>query len=391
MPVMHRPATTVTFWLVFGMSTLENTAFNATSPVIARYVTDGFGANPAAAGAIAALAPLSSLVWQPLAGHAADRYGYRRIGMIGALVALAGFLLTLLTTLGPPVLALAALGRVLIGGGGASVATIATAWVVATTPRQIRGRALSIYGLSVWIGFAAGPVIGENAYQASGFAAVWLAGAVLLVLTLFCVVFATEPPRGEPAGAMTLRGLGAVIADVSRPGIVAATAWAGEAVIVIYLVAMLEERGMPTNGLFGAASLFPVFAVCLIASRLLFSRLTDTVAPRRVAVGGLLGICAGLLILSVAQTFWLAALAAGLLGLVFAPMYPALTLLATDPLSPERRAVGLGVFSSYTSLGLAVGPFLGGFVDSWFGLPWVFVVAAALQLAALPALPRTPQ
>ncbi|MBT0773601.1 MFS transporter [Kineosporia sp. J2-2] len=384
---MRRPATTVTFWLVFGASTLENATFNGTSPVIARFVTGSFGASPAAAGVIAALAPLSSLVWQPIAGHAADRYGYRLVGVAGAVAALAGFLLTLLTTVGPQTLALAGLGRILIGGGGASVATVATAWVVATSPRASRGQALSIFGLSVWIAFALGPVIGENVYQTSGFAAVWLVFAAMTAAMLFCVAFAVEPVRPEPAGAMTLSGLREVVSTVSRPGVVAAAAWAGQAVITTYLVVLLESRGLATDGWFGAASLFPVFAVCLIASRVLFSRLTDTTPPRPIAIGGLLGITAGLLILSATSSFWTAALGAALLGFVYAPMYPALTLLASDGLPADHRAVGLGVFSSFTALGMAAGQFMGGFVDEWLGLGWVFVVTAALQLLALPALP----
>jgi len=385
---MPRPATTPTFWLVFAASTLENTAFNGSSPVIARFVTQSFGSGQAAAGVLAALAPLSSLIFQPLAGHAADRFGYRRTAVAGACAAFAGFLLTLLSTIGPHLVVVAASGRLLIGGGGAGLATVTSAWVVATTDREVRGQALSIYGLSVWIAFAVGPVIGENVYQTQGFPAVWLTFSGLMLIAMACVAFALEPADRIPAGAMTLSGLREVIVQVSRPGAVATAAWSGQAVLTTYLVELLEDRGLPSDGLLGAASLFPVFAICLIASRLLFGRLSDTVPPHRLAVGGLLGTTAGLLILAVSTSFWTAALGCALLGFVYAPMYPALTLLATDPLSAQHRAMGLGVFSSYTSLGLAIGPLVGGVVATWWGLSWVFVVTAGIALLALPALPR---
>lgn len=387
-PVMSRPASTPTFWLLFCASTLENAAFNGSSPVIARFVTESFGAGPAAAGMLAALAPLSSLIFQPLAGHAADRFGYRRIGILGALAGCCGFLLTLLTTIGPPLFAVAALGRLLIGGGGAGLGTITTAWVVATTPREVRGQALSIYGLSVWIAFAVGPVIGENVYQNEGFPAVWVIFSGLLLLTTGCVALSVEPVGGAPAGHMTMSGLGAAIRLVSRPGAVAAAAWAGQAVLSTYLVELLAGRGLPPDGIVGAATLYPVFAACLIGSRLLFGKIADTVPPRRIAVGGLLGITVGLLVIAGSDSFWSAAFGAALLGFVYAPMYPALTLLATDPLPAEHRAMGLGVFSSFTSLGLAIGPLIGGLVATWWGLGWVFAVAAGIALIALPALPR---
>jgi MFS family permease len=372
----------VTFWLVFVASSLECTAFSATAPVIPRYVERTFDGGPAAVGLLVALAALTSLVVQPLAGYAADRLGYRRIAMLGCVLAIAGMALTVLVVALPST----GLGRILFGAGGASLATATGAWVAASVPHEQRGRAFSIYGLSVWIGLALGPVVGENVFQGAGFTAVWLVCGGLMVVALGAVVLAREPehPRHVPgAAARELPSWASVVVAVSRPGTVAALAWSGEAVLVTYLVLHLEERGLPTSGVLGAASIFTVFAASVVASRLVLSRLVDRIDPRHTSAASLVLIGTGLLTLAFTSTFWLAAACALLLGFAFAPLYPSLVLLVTDRLDPARRATGLGTFNSFTSLGLASGGFVGGIVSGWWGAEWAFVIAAAAQLVAV--------
>lgn len=372
----------VTFWLVFLASTLECTAFSATAPVIPRYVERTFDGGPTAVGLLVSLAALTSLVVQPFAGYAADRLGYRRIAMLGCALAIAGMALTL------SVVALPAtgIGRIMFGAGGASLATATGAWVAASVPTDQRGRAFSIYGLSVWIGLALGPVLGENVYQGAGFRAVWIACGALMIVALASIVVAREPshaPAPHEAVPRELPPWTSVLMTVSRPGAVAALAWSGEAVLVTYLVLHLEDKGLPTSGVLGAASVFTVFAASVVASRLVLSRVVDRVDPRQTTAASLAAIGVGLLILSVTGTFWLAAACAVLLGCAFAPLYPSLVLLVSERLDPARRATGLGTFNSFTSIGMAGGGFVGGLVSGWWG-PWsAFVIAAAAQAVAI--------
>lgn len=372
----------VTFWLVFIASTLENTAFSATAPVIPRYVGRVFDGGPATVGLLVSLAAMTSLVIQPFAGYAADRLGYRRIAMLGAVLAIAGMALTIAFVALPSTGA----GRIIFGAGGASLSTATGAWVAASVPHEQRGRAFSIYGLSVWIGLALGPVLGENVYQGAGFTAVWFACGGLMTVALVALACAKEPPRvavGPGAPAREMPSWISVVAVVSRPGTVAALAWSGEAVLVTFLVLHLEDRGLPTSGVLGAASIFTVFAASVVTSRLVLSRLVDKVDPRRTSAVSLVAIGVGLLMVSVAGSFWLAAVCAVLLGFAYAPLYPSLVLLVTERLDPARRATGLGTFNSFTSFGMACGGFVGGVVSGWWG-PWsAFVVAAAAQLVAV--------
>ena len=72
-----------------------------------------------------------------------------------------------------------------------------------------------------------------------------------------------------------------------------------------------------------------------------------------------------------------------LLGLGFAPLFPALALLATERLNPDERGSGIGVFSSFMDAGMAVGSILGGVMVAAIGAGGTFGIVAAAQLVAI--------
>lgn len=96
-----------------------------------------------------------------------------------------------------------------------------------------------------------------------------------------------------------------------------------------------------------------------------------------------MALTVGLVILGIAGTFWAAALGAALIGVGFSPLYPSLTMLATRELRPQDRALGLGLFSSFTSIGYGGGALVGGLVLAVTSSMWAFLLVAGMQLVAL--------
>jgi predicted MFS family arabinose efflux permease len=257
------------------------------------------------------------------------------------------------------------------------------AWVVELAPLPQRGRALGIFGVSVWVGLAAGPQIGQWLVAEGGYAALWLGCGGL---GLLCAAVLTRTRRqtavGRPAISSNAGGGAGLARLVARPGVASAIAWSGEGTVLAFLTEHLEGRGLPAAGLTGAASVFTVFAVSVIAARLALARLVDRVGAVRTAAAALLVVGAGLAVLAVASTFSVAAAGALLLGLGFAPLYPALALLATAEIPDERRAQGIGIFSAYMDAGIAGGAALGGLVVAWLGTEAALLTVAAAQLVA---------
>ena len=372
------------FWLLFLASTVVHIGFSASTPLLPRFVEDVFEADPVTIGAVVAAMPVVSLLTQPVAGVAADRFGYRRLCVAGSLTASIGMFLAAVATSVPVV----GLSRVVFGAGDAAALTGLMAWIIAGAKPTARGRALSLFGVSVWIGVSIGPLIGETIYQSSGFRAVWTVCSILLLIAVAATLLASSPETdGEhsldshsPAGSREWRAIGRAIA---RPSTVAALVWGAQGVLFAYLVLHLESRGMRTDGPTGAAAVFTVFALSVIVARVLLGSVPDRLGAMTSARYALIFHAVALIVLTVASSFPVAALGAVLLGIAFAPLYPALVMLAVQDLDSSKRGTGLGGFNALSSLGLAVGSFAGGVLSGWWGEWSALTAAAACQVLAL--------
>lgn len=378
---------TVPFWLIFAASTLSGITNSASTPLIPVYVTEVLGSGTELAGAIISVAAVASMLSMPVAGVLGDRVGYRVIAVIGSVVATAAMIL--LATV--PTLWGAGLSRILFGLGSSAAVTLLMAWLVTMAPARQRGKALSIYGLSVWIGLALGPPLGTAVDAVTEPRVVFVLCAALELLTGVLILFLPRvvrpvahpdaPPR--PRGA---RALWRAFQAVWTPGVVAAAAWCGEGLMLGFLIVHLGSVGVPAAGITGAASVFAVFAVSVIVARLFLASLPDRLGPLRATAISLVTLTAGLITLAVATDFWIASAGASLIGIGFSPLYPSLTMLATRGLHPENRALGLGLFSSFTSIGYGGGAVIGGAVIAAATSMWAFLLVAGMQLLALAVL-----
>jgi predicted MFS family arabinose efflux permease len=366
------------FWWIFASSTCLCLVGGASAPLLARYALDDLGASPSVVGLVVGSSSIAAIALRPLLGALADRFGLRRISVIGSVtLALGVIVLMLARSVGP-----GTAGRMISGLSTAAANTALMAWVIGLVPLEQRGRALGIFGVSIWVGLAAGPQIGQTLVSLGGYSALWIGCGVLGLASAGCVLRA-RPPRietrapGPPHHPLHLLRL------VARPGAASAIAWAGEGLILTFLVVHLEGRGIPAGGLTGAASVFTVFAVSVIGARIASANLVDRVGAVRTAAVALVTVGAGLGTLAVAGSFAVAALGGVLLGFGFAPLFPALALLATERLRPEERGSGVGIFSAFMDAGIAAGSVLGGVMVATIGSGAAIGVVAVSQLGAL--------
>lgn len=378
---------TAPFWLVFAASTLGGITNSASTPLIPVYVGEVLGGGVNLAGGIISLAAAASMLAMPIAGLLGDRYGYRLIAVVGSVIAT----LALVMIVAVPTLWGASLSRILFGLGSSAATTLIMTWLVASAPPGQRGRGLSIYGLSVWIGLALGPQIGTAVNALADARAVFAVCAVLELFSGVLIVLLPRAPKpaprpDAPPRPRGPRGAWRAFVAVWAPGVVAAAAWCGEGLMLGFLIIHLSGTGIPATGITGAASVFAVFAVSVIVARLFLASLPDRIGPLRATAISLIALTAGLATLALAGNFWVAAAGAALIGIGFSPLYPSLTMLATRGLHPENRALGLGLFSSFTSIGYGGGAVIGGAVIASAPSMWAFLIVAALQLIALAVL-----
>jgi MFS family permease len=380
------------FWFVFAASTLCGIANSASTPVISRYVENVLDGSAALGGFIVSLSAFVSIAAQLIAGVASDRYGFKRVAIVCGVVGISGFVIMIASvTVGGAIAS-----RVLFGGGNAAVATALMAWIVASIEPSHRGRALSVFGISVWLGLSIGPQVGESVLHSFGFEAVWIACILLQFAAIIFTVpiadrsgLAYRPIATEPEAPGTWK---VVLFVVARPGIVAAMAWSAEGFMLAFLIVHLTNNGLEPEGLMGAASVFTVFAIVVITTRIIFGGLVDRIGPVITARVSLGLLTVGMLIFAFASTFPVAAIGALFMGTGFSPLYPALTMLATETLPSSRKASGVGLFSAFTSVGYASGALLGGVIADVFSEETSFITIACLLVIAIFVVrhPRAP-
>jgi MFS family permease len=382
---------TLPFWVMFSVSTLGGISNSAATPTIPPYVAAYLGGGAELSGLLVSLSAITSIVAMPLGGHLADRHGYRLVAMSG--ITLSAASLALMAAV--PTLAAAVASRLLFGLGNAAAMALTLTWLVAIAPPTQRGKALSIFGLSVWLGLAAGPQVATTVATLTEPRVVFAVcvAVELTVLALFTLLPqptpSTAPSVTSPIPIVGPRGIAAVwevLRAVWVPGVAAAAAWCGEGLMLAFLIVHLGAAGIPATGFFGGASVFGVFAASVIVARLALARMPDRLGPLRSAAISLVLLCGGLVVLAIADEFAVAATGAALMGVGFSPLYPSLTMLAARGLRSRNRALGLGLFASFTSIGFGSGALLGGLVLAATSSAWAFLIVAGLQLAALAVL-----
>ena len=374
------------FWWIFAASTCLTLVNGAAAALLARYAIQDLGATAGTVGLLVGSSSVVAIVLRPVLGSLADRYGLRRVTALGGVslafgLILLAFAVSVATGTG---------ARLMMGLSTAAATTALLAWVVALVPGEQRGRAFGIFGVSVWAGLAAGPQLGEALVSLGGYHALWIGCAILGLISSACAMRAQAPrievePDRPPRHPLHLLKL------IARPGAASLIAWSGEGMTVTFLVVTLEGRGLPAGGLTGAVSVFTVFAISVIVTRLLLSGLVDRFGPAPSAAAALFAIGLGLGTLAIAHSFPVAALGGVLLGLGFAPLFPSLAMLATARLNPDERASGVGIFSSFMDAGMATGSILGGVLVAAIGSGATFGVLAAAQLVALVLVLGGPQ
>lgn len=354
---------------IFCVSLSAFAAAGATLPVLPLFVGGPLGAGDLAVGVAMGAYAVSAVVARPFAGRWADRRGRRRVLLIGAsLCSIAGAVLLAASSLAVVVGA-----RLVAGAGEALLFTAASAWVIDLAPEERRGQVIGLFGLSVWGGMAAGPLIGDQLLQAAGFDAVWI--MIVLIPLAGTLIALRLPERWRPPASDQARPL--VPRPVRAPGTALALASVGYATLAGFVVLLLADRGIDHG-----AFVFSAYAAALVISRVLLGRLPDALGPRGSAALAGLAEAGGLAVIALADSWQMAVLGAVVMGGGFSLLYPALALGVVQAVRKGERGRALGGFAVFFDIGMGLGAPVIGAIASVAGYSAAFWAGAAAALAA---------
>ena len=288
----------------------------------------------------------------PASGSLGDRFGQRRVFLVGVLA----FAMASLLAAAAQSFELLALARVLQALSGALVSTTSVALVRGMSPPERRGAAFGLFDMLVSTSAAIGPFIGGVLVAAFGWRSLFVIAVPVALFAALMVGVVVRPDR-VPAGASDGTGRDG---PPPRPKPIDV---AGLAILAVLLIALLVAIRAAGDGGFGSVAALAVIPLTLLFVRFELASDHPAVDPRLFTV----------------RPFTAAVL--GVLGatVVLHGSFILVPLLVEELLHGDARTAGL-VLLAISAVGAVAAP-IGGRISDRYGrrLP---VVAGSLCLTA---------
>ncbi len=313
----------------------------------------------AVAGRIVAYGLIGALISRIWLGQAIDRFGVRRIWLIGTVLFLAGSATMLATTrLGVGLFA----ARVAYEIGTACMFVCSNIHIQMRVPEHRRTEAIGSLGSSGFVGMIVGAQLGNWVFSGPATAILFaqLFGTMIGfgVLYLLFVQILTQAdvhvrPEVTPPVHVLLRRYwpGPVVLVALMMGL-------GFAVTMVYMTRLATTRGGVDSQGFGV--FFTGYALSAFSFRLSTRTLSRRLGRRTMILCGLMGHAVGHLLLIFAHQSWQFALPAICVGFGHALLFPCVVSLGSEPFPPQYRGTGTTMILAFIDLGRGImSPVLG--------------------------------
>ncbi len=383
--------------ILFGAVFIDLVGFGIVLPLLPLYA-DRFGASGTAIGILVLSYSAAQLLLAPVWGRLSDRFGRRRILIVGLVGSAASYVVFAFANS----FELLLLSRIMAGVGGANI-PVAQAYIADVTPPERRAANMGLIGAAFGLGFIFGPALGgllaPIAPELPGVVAAGLcAGNALLALFLL----PESLPRGGPSPAH-LAGGATAPPPIPTPAAETYPAREGReelgrrdfrmVLLLTFLITLAFAAMHPTFPLFAARrfglderDVGWLFAFTGLVSavmqggvvRVLVARIGEAALVRWCVVP----FAAGFLVMALAPTVGVLLLGLALLAVGFGGTLPSLASLLSRTAPQSMQGGSLGIGQSAGALGRIGGPLLAGVLWDSLGPSWPYLVAAAIGLAA---------
>lgn len=345
--------------------------------VLPGFVHNQLGFSSFVAGLIISLQYFATLLSRPHSGRLADRYGPKRVVMMGLVCCGLSGVLSLGAALCSAVpllsLALLALGRLFLGVGESFSSTGSTLWGMHLVGPLQTARVISWNGVATYFAMALGAPLGVLLNQ--GFGLSGFAGLVALMGMVGFWMASGKPAVSVTAGVRI--PFHRVVSRVWLFGLALGFGTIGFGVISTFITLYFASRGWS-----GAAFALTLFSLGFVLVRLVCGRYITRFGGLTVALLSFVLECAGLLLIWQADSSALVDVGAFLTGAGFSLVFPALGVEAVRRVSPQDQGSALGTYSAFLDLGLGLtGPVAGLLIGHW-GMQSVYLAAALMVLGA---------
>ncbi|MBP1961668.1 MFS family permease [Paenibacillus aceris] len=267
--------------------------------------------------------------------------------------------------------------RLLVGVGDSALHYATQLWIVTSSPKEHRGRNISLYGMAYGIGFSLGP-IGITLLKAGIWVPFLTTSSFFLIILLLLTKLPNErPERGERMEAVH-----------KRASKVAAMAWFPliTSLLYGYMEASMNSN-FPLYGLRIGLSepnigvLLPVIGVGSLIMQLPLGIWSDRIGRKKILItSGLIGAMAFFCIPFAGANLWLIGLLFGIAGGMVGSFFSLGLAYAADILPKHLLPTANVLASIQYSLGSIAGPLIGGMAIRYSNVASIFYMLSLIYV-----------
>lgn len=265
--------------------------------------------------------------------------------------------------------------RLLTGCGEGMIGASPINWAIMALGEKHTAKIISYNGVACYGALAIGASLGVMIEHKFGLYGI---GIISILIGIIGFLFAKTKINYTNTNTQDSQSFWKVLGKVSPFGICLALGGIGFASISTFITLYYNYFHW-NNG----ALCLTVFGGLFVAGRLIFSNVINNYGGIKVAIACLLVETIGLVIISFAATSQMALLGAGVTGLGFSLIFPALGVVAIKSVSPSSQGSALAGYGLFIDLSLGVaGPLIGAVADLC-GMKYIFPFSAGMVLVGL--------
>ncbi len=267
--------------------------------------------------------------------------------------------------------------RLFTGGAEGMVGASPINWAIMTFGEKYTAKIISYNGVACYGALALGASLGVTIVKYFNFYGL---GILIVILGLigFFVARTKENKTGKHSSEEEQKSFWNVLGKVAPFGLCLALGGLGFATISTFITLYYDYYHWQ-NG----AMCLSVFGILFVAGRLVFSNAINRFGGINVAIASLAVETLGLTIISLSYHPYFALIGAGITGLGFSLIFPALGVMAMKTVPSSNQGSALAGYGLFIDISLGVtGPLIGGVADA-FGLPYIFPFSIGIVMLGL--------
>lgn len=335
-------------------------------PIITPYALS-LGASNVLAGGIVAIYSLTNMIGNIIGGHWIDRFGRKRMLLVGmTFVFLILFLYPLAQTGGQLFFV-----RFIHGLAGGVLIPAAFAYVGDQTTKENRGKAMALTGACIGAAAILGPAIGGIMAARSQVEYVfYLVALLFLPAILLALKFIKESFKSSDRSGIALSHFLPLLKNklILQASLAAFALMVSNGTLSFALPIKVEEMGATSSTTGILLSTFGVVALIIFLTPV--NKIYDRISPVKLVVAGLTIIASVHILLNFTVTVSIAYALMTVYGIGFAFVFPSMNRIVSEASSKMDRGKAYGIFYAFFSLGAVVGSFLSGIAIEITGLPF---------------------